>query len=144
MTSFKVEGLAELDRALGQLPKATARNTLRRVLKKAAVPVESGWKARAPKLTGRYEASITTGTRLTSRQAKDAKRDGKAFAEIHVGSADPAGIPQEYGTFKEPPQPSGGPAWDATKGEALKIIGDELGTEIEKSAARYAKKLARG
>ena len=142
--AVKMEGWKELGVALGQLPKATARNTLRRVLRKAAEPVKDEWKARAPKLTGRYEQSVVVGTRLTSRQAKDARKEGKAFAEVHVGSADPAGIPQEFGTFKEPAQPSGGPAWEATRDESLRIIGQELGTEIEKSAARYAKKLAKG
>jgi HK97 gp10 family phage protein len=142
--AVKMEGWAELDRALGQLPKATARNTLRRVLRKAAAPVRDEMESRAPVQSGTLKGSILVGTRLTRTQARDARKEGKAFAEVHVGTADPAGVTQEFGTFRHPPQPFGVPAWEATKDKALEIIGSELGTEIEKAAARYAKKLARG
>lgn len=137
-------GLRDLTRALGELPKTTARNTLKRVLVKAAKPIEDAAETNAPKLTGRLTRSIVTGTRLTRPQARQAKKDGKFFAEVHVGTADPAGIPQEFGTFKESAQPFMRPAWEANKDGALKIIKDELGTEIEKSAARLARKAARG
>jgi hypothetical protein len=36
----KLEGFKELDRALGKLPKATAKNVLRRTLIKAAKPID--------------------------------------------------------------------------------------------------------
>lgn len=143
MASVKIEGLRELDRALGELPKATARNVLRRVLRKAAEPVERAMESRAPQRTGDLERSIITGTRLTSRQARDARKEGKHFAEVHVGTSDPAGMFQEFGTFKEPAQPWATPAWEATKDDALKAIGTELGTEIEKAAARLARKRAK-
>ncbi len=137
-------GLADLNRALEALPKATARNTLKRVLTKAAKPIEDDADAKAPKRTGALEKSIITGTRLTRPQAKQAKKDGKFFAEVHVGTADPAGIFQEFGTFSNAAQPFLRPAWEANKDRALQIIKDELGTEIEKPAARLARKAARG
>lgn len=143
MATVRIDGLRELDRALGELPKATARNVLRRVLRKAAAPVEAAMDSRAPKLTGHLQTSVITGTKLTGRQARDAKKEGKAFSEIHVGTSDPAGMFQEFGTFKEPAQPWATPAWEATKDDALRIIGDELGTEIERAAARLARKRAR-
>ena len=37
--TVSVSGLKELDQALGELPKATARNVLKRTLNKAAVPM---------------------------------------------------------------------------------------------------------
>lgn len=114
------------------------------MLKKAAGPVQKAWQDKAPVLTGTLRDSVLIGTRLTRPQAKQARRDGKAFAEIHVGTADPAGIPQEFGTLSQPAQPSGRPAWEGTKDEALKIIGTELGAEIEKAAARLARKAAKG
>lgn len=141
--SIRMEGFKELGQALDQLPKATARNTLRRVLKKAAEPVRDAMADKAPVLTGRLKQSIVVGTKLTSRQARDAKREGKHFAEVHVGTADPAGVVQEYGSFKEPAQPFARPAWDATSTDALVTISTELGAEIEKAAARLAKKLAK-
>jgi hypothetical protein len=97
----RVEGLSNLVASLEALPKATARNTLRSVLKKAATPVRDAIEARAPELTGTLKRSILIGNKLTSRQAREAKQDGKFFAETYVGTADPAGIPQEFGTFKE-------------------------------------------
>lgn len=141
--TVKVEGLRDLDRALQELPKATQRATLRRVLKKAAKPVEESMQAKAPKLTRDLEQSIVTGTKLTRRQARYARREGKSFSEIYVGTSNPAGVPQEFGTFKESAQPFGRPAWAETQDQALKIIGDELGGEIDKSRARLARKAAK-
>lgn len=138
-----MEGLRELEAALAELPKATAKATLRRTLKKAAQPIADGAQGIAPKLTGQLQRSIIIGTRLTRRQAREARREGKHFAEIHVGTADPAGVPQEFGTFKENAQPFMRPSWDGNKDEALRIIGKELGNEIEKSAARLSRKAAR-
>lgn len=143
LTTAKVEGFKELDRALGELPKATARNVLKRTLKKAAQPVLDDWVANEPRRTGHLALSTVIGTRLTRRQASEARKDGKYFAEVHVGTADPAGQFQEFGTFKEPAQPSGRPAWEKNKERALEIIGKELGGEIEKSAAKLARKAAR-
>ena len=41
-------------------------------------------------------------------------------------------------------QPFARPAWDATSGTALDLIGDELSAEIMKAAARQAKRRAKG
>jgi HK97 gp10 family phage protein len=145
VTKFELFGDKELDRALAELPKATARNTLNRVLKKAAAPVYERMQAAAPVLTGHLKLSVVVGpsSKLTSRQKRDARREGKNFAEIHVGTSDPAGMFEEFGTFKQPPHPWATPAWDATKEGALGTIRSELGTEIEKSAARLARKRAK-
>lgn len=140
----KVTGFKELAKALEELPKATARNTLRRVLKKAAQPTRDDAQQKAPVLTGGLKTSIIVGTSLTRRQKADAKKEGTYFSEVHVGTASGHGIPQEFGTFKDTAHPFMRPAWDANKSGALKIIGDELGNEIEKSAIRRARKLAKG
>lgn len=140
----KVEGLRELDRALGQLPKATARAVLQRTLKKAAQPLKAAMRAKAPKLTHDLEQSIIDGTKLTRRQARMVKADGKAFATRHVGSSNPAAIPQEFGTFKEDAQPFARPAWAETQDDVLDIIKRELGGEIMKSAQRLAMRRSRG
>ncbi len=139
----KVDGLAELDFALTELPKSTAKATLRRVLKQAAAPVEAAMVAKAPKLTGALKVSIRSGTKLTKRQQRFAKKEGKSSSEIYVGTADPAGVAQEFGTFDQNAQPFGRPAWDETQDEALAIISENLGTEIEKSRERLAAKAAR-
>lgn len=145
MGSVKLEGLRELDQALKELPKATARNTLRRALKKGAEHVQDVWQSAAPVLTGHYQHSIIVGpsSKLTSRQKRDAKKEGTFFAEMHVGSSDPAGQQQEFGNINMPAQPSGRPAWSATQDSVLAQLGDDLKTEIEKSAARLARKAAK-
>jgi HK97 gp10 family phage protein len=96
----------------------------------------------APVDKGDLQKSIIMGpsSKLTGRQKRDAKREGKHFAEIHVGTSDPSGQFQEFGTFKDPPQPFATPAWEETKHRALDTIGKMLGSEIEKSAARLRKK----
>lgn len=141
----KVEGLADLDKALSELPKATARNTLQRVLKRRAEPVKEAWQQNAPVLTGHYERSIIVGpsSRLTARQKRDAKKEGKYFAEIHIGTSDPAGQQNEFGNSHMPANPSGRPAWEATKDGTLDGIAKDLGDEIEKARARLARKASR-
>lgn len=143
MATVKVEGLRELEAALSQLPKATAKATLRRTLKAAAEPTRAAAQAKAPRETGRLQTSIIVGTKLTRRQRQQAKREGTFFSEIHVGTANQAAVPQEFGTVNHPAQPFMRPAWDVTQDQALEIIKDQLGNEIEKSAARLARKAAR-
>lgn len=61
-----VSGLRELDAALGELPKATARNVLKRVLIKAGQPVADAASALAPKDTGELSASIKVGSKISN------------------------------------------------------------------------------
>lgn len=136
-------GLRELEHALSELPKATGRNVLRRALTKAAEPVVDAWQAKAPRDQGHYAASIHVGTQLTPRQRHDAKKEGKSFAEVYVGTADPAGQQQEFGNVNHPAQPSGRPAWEETRDEVLDSFGNEAWSEIDKAAARLARKAAR-
>lgn len=136
-------GFSELANTLEQLPKATARNTLVRVLKKAADTVEQAARANAPKESGELDRDIHVGTRLTRRQTRD-NRLTKSFAELHIGTALSRGMFTNFGTFKDHPQLWFDRAWAGTQGEALAIIAREMSVEITKSAARYAKKLAKG
>ena len=65
--TVSVSGLAELDDALGQLPKATARNVLKRTLNKAAQPIVDEAKRLVPVQTGRLRDSITASTRVKNK-----------------------------------------------------------------------------
>lgn len=151
--TFRVEGLRELDRALGELPKATARNTLQRALTKAAQPIAEAARAKAPVLTGETRQEIGIGTRLTKRQKALHRRmtrgAGKAFAEVFVGAtggpdgAVPQSTQREFGTDGAPPHPYMRPAWDGNKMGVLNRIRTELASEIEKTAQRAARKAAR-
>ena len=147
--TVSLSGFKALDAALGELPKATAKNVLKRVLIKAAQPIEDSAVQLAPRLTGRLAASIIIGTKLTRSQQESGPvltADGyrsasKNYVEIYVGTALPRGQFEEFGTIKNHPQPFMRPAWDGHKEESLAIIAGLLGTEITKAAARYAKKL---
>lgn len=143
--TVKIEGLRELDAALGQLTKATAKGVLKRVLTEAGEPVARTWRGIAPKLEGYYTESIDVGTKLSRRQASLHKAEGgRAFQEMFIGSTNPAAVQQEFGNSRHPPQPSGRPAWDAKKTETLEYISNALWAEISKTAARVAKRAARG
>lgn len=145
-----IEGLRELDRALGELPKATAKNVLRRVGRKALEPVARDAEARAPVLSGQLKIEIGVGTRLTRRQAALHRRAtrgaGKAFVEVFagVGRSVPQGHLREFGGDGAPPHPYMRPSWDANKMRVLESIKDDLAEEIRKAAERLARRRARG
>jgi len=141
LAKLKVEGLRELERALAELPKATAKNTLKRTLKLAAQPIADHAQRLAPRDTG----GLAEGIMVTTKKPKKHKSKGRAFAEIYIGpkARSVNAVPQEFGTVNHPAQPFMRPAWDAEKETSLDIIKNELGGQITKAAARLAKKAAR-
>lgn len=149
MPRVHVEGLRELDHALGELPKSMAKATLRRTGLKVLQPVADTMEALAPDdpATGGNDlrSRIGVGTKLSPRQAKlNRKVEGKAFVEVYAGAGPlPQAHLQEFGTVNHPPQPFARPAWDQHKGGLLPAISKELWAEIQKSAARLAKRLAK-
>lgn len=153
---LKITGLKELDKALAELPKATARNVLRRVLTKRAQPIATHASELAPDDPATPGKSIryVVGNTLSPRQRSLHRRqtkDDKAFAEVFLGqeveagakAADPAGVQQEFGNINHGPQPSLRPAWEAGKAALLDGIAEDMRAEIEKSAKRLAAKAAR-
>lgn len=158
-TTFKVEGLRDLDEALAELPKATAKNVLKRTLIKALGPMEAQAEALAPKLTGELKAGFEIGTKLSKRQMAQHRRDvgltpvmtidgfrSNPSSAVYVfmgphGSA--KSIVQEFGSVNQGPQPYMRPAWDSNKISALESIKDDLAEEIEKARARLARKAAK-
>lgn len=145
-----VEGLVGLDAALGQLPRATARNTLVRTGKKALEPFLADVKQLAPvdadpanspkRAPGTLRDSYVIGTRLNKSQTKGVRKEGKQFAEVYAGTNDPAGVQTEFGNAHQAPQPHGRPAWDGVQKQTIDTIGTLLWAEIEKSAQRLAKR----
>ncbi|MDP2358016.1 MAG: HK97 gp10 family phage protein [Beijerinckiaceae bacterium] len=169
-----ISGFKELDAALGELPKATARNALRRVLVMAGQPIAESARQMAPDdpktFAGDLRRSITVsaslknkvgsseyaavmrggGTKGEARAALiDARRaaSGGSFAVVYVGPSGKRwgsmGHLPEFGTSKMAAQPYLRPAFDARSSEALNIIRTQLKDQIEKAAARYAKRQAR-
>lgn len=150
----KIEGLSDLDRALGELPKTTAKAALRRAGLAALEPFVDKWKSLAPvdadpastpnRPPGTFRDSIHAGTKLNRSQAKTARREGKSFVEVYAGTNDKAGVQSEFGNVHQAAQPAGRPAWDASQPQVIERFGKLLGPEIEKAAARLARKAARG
>lgn len=147
--SVKIEGLQALDAALAELPKATAKNVLKRTLMKGADLVEAAAQQDAPKETGTLDRSVVEGTRLTRSQRDDGptlQADGsflsaaKGYVAVFVGTAMSRGMFTEFGTFKDRPQMWFTRAWESTKNEALEVISSMLGSEIEKAADRLRRK----
>lgn len=160
-TTVKIEGLRELDQALGDLTKGMAKSTLQRVLKKAADPILREAKSRVPqrdpgappsywgkgerrklRRPGTADALVHSSTRLTRNQARQARKAGKSFAEHYVGTRDPISRLIEFGTADTPAQPFMRPAWEIGKGQALEIARTELGEEIKKSTERASRRAA--
>lgn len=139
-TQFKVSGLRELENALLELSTQEARRIGRLALRNAGKPILADYKARTKILTGTLVDNENLGTRLNRRQRSLTPRPGPSEIEIHIGTADPAGIMEEFGNRHQAAHPSLTPAWDAQGGEvALERIGEELGKGIERAAARARK-----
>lgn len=136
--TVKVEGLREVNDALGQLPKATGRNVMRRVAVKRLEPMAEDMRARAPVGHADLKESITVTTKRPKRHRKVSE------VEAHVGPGQlPQAHLQEFGAPQHAPQPFARPAWDAGKNDLLNGITDDFWDEINKAAARLAKKTAR-
>ncbi|NVP55966.1 HK97 gp10 family phage protein [Mycoplana rhizolycopersici] len=141
-STVKVEGLRELDRALGALPKSTAKAVLRQVLKDAGEPIARAARLGAPRHDMHLYESIDVSTRLNGRQRGLHREENKpTFQEMFVGTNNPAGVFQEFGTGPgHIAQPFMRPAWDAHKMSTITLISDGLWVSIEKAAKRLAKK----
>lgn len=144
----RLEGFADLDKALEEVSKAAGKGALRRSLKKAAEPMAGIANSMAPVgASGDYARSFAYGTKLTKRQAKLHRkmfRDDKASVEGFVGTADPAGVQQEFGNEHHGPQPALRPAWDQDATQLLDRLGKELAVEVEKTVMRARRRAARG
>lgn len=144
-TFVKVDGLREVKAALRELPKATGKNVLRRVLIRRAEPVAERARQLAPVDTGQLRDSIVVSTKLGKRQRRGHSKQDRDDVDVFVGPG-PAGFygwMQEFGTARVAARPFMRPAWDAEKAGVLSGIADDLRKEIEKAAARLARKAAR-
>lgn len=154
-----IRGFRELDRALGELPKATARNVLRRVTKAALDPMATVAAGAAPHQTGRLSFSISVSERGTRRAEWYGSRarfvapgvfrsDPKTSFTMAMGPAGGTGALSyasfaEFGTIDTPAHPYMRPAWDGGKDAALQHVKVSLGREIDMAAGRLARRAAR-
>jgi len=151
---FKVTGFRDMERALADLKRGTAKGAARRAIKKTLAPVAEA-AAASP-----FEIAVTS--RLNKTQARGARGDrGAALLTLYVGPIDEdgKGAPHahllEFGTgprFHKSGKFVGAvladpfmrPAWDQHRGQMLEKLGANIWAEIEKSLARAAKAAAKG
>ena len=149
-----VEGLAELDQALAELPKSLQKGVLRRVGLAALQPFVEAVRGLAPvdadpastlkRKPGTLRDSYHAGTKLNRSQARTATREGKSSVEVYAGTNDDAGIQTEFGNEHQAPQPHARTAWDMVQARILSLIGSMLWAELEKTRARWVKRGGRG
>lgn len=140
--TVKLIGMRELERALGQLPKAVRRRPALNALRAGGEPIARAMRALAPVDDGDLREGIVVSTSLASSQRGD--RGAVAPVEMYVGPGQhPQAITQEFGTLFHSAQPYARPAWELTKYNALDLIGASLGLEIGKAATREARKAAK-
>jgi HK97 gp10 family phage protein len=168
-TTFKIEGLSELDEALKEFTRATGGNILKRAVGTAAAmladhaieaaPIDEGdlkrgIKVAKPKIINPGTAAFAqamreTGDRAIAAEAaraanREAGGSGRS-AVTHVGPAKHVGqgILQEFGTAHHKAQPFMRPTWDQYGAEAATVMRDALAEGIDKARERAAKKAAR-
>lgn len=138
----KLVGFKELDDALGQLPKATGKNVLRRTLKAAGEPMAAAGASNARRSSGRLSESYAVSPKLVGSQRP--KHNKRSTVETFVGPGPlTQSITEEFGTFQQAPSPHLRPAWDAEKMDTLDRIKESLASEIAKAVSRIAKKAAK-
>lgn len=151
----KFEGAREIERALADLPRATAKAVTRRALKKVLEPVADT----ADAYTEHF--NIAVGTKLSPRQRGQARGDFAGnVVTMYVGPTQEDGshAPHahliEFGTGPRfhksgkyvgyvTPQPFMRPAWDAWSPKMLDELGRLMWAEIEKTVARRAARAAK-
>lgn len=149
MTTLKIEGLKDLEKALMKLPLSTGKSVLRKVLLKAAEPIKNRARDLAPDDPKTPDIDLNTSIEASTKQRRGyglRGREGNQAATVYIGPTKdgyPQAIMQEFGTIHHAAQPYMRPAWDGGKNKALDDIKDGLWKEIEKSAARLAKKAAK-
>ena len=138
----RVDGLRELEAALLELPRATAKNVMRRVLLKRGKPIADAAASRARVDKNKLKPSFKVGTQLSRRQKAEAET--KSSVQVYIGP-DPLvqAITEEFGTESVPANPMLRPAWEAGKDAVLVGIGQDMWAEIKKAAERKARKEAR-
>lgn len=147
--TVSTSGFKELEQALSALPRATAKNTAKRTLLKAAEPIThtaerlapDDIKTGPPDIHSSIKATVRPKSRKTvwvdvapfaplERNPNTGKVTGRYFAAGAI----------ERGVGDMPAKPFMRPAWESEKDNALATIKSMLSVEVTKAFARLAKK----
>ena len=142
--TVKIEGLSELKAAFEQLPKATGKSVMRKVLMGRAKSIATAAKALVAVESGELRDSITASTRLSKHQRREAEETA-SYVEVYVGAGPlPHAHLVEFGSVNNQPQPYLRPAWDSAKGALLDNFKEDLWSEMEKAVGKLAQNAAKG
>ncbi|HXH52536.1 MAG TPA: HK97-gp10 family putative phage morphogenesis protein [Sphingomicrobium sp.] len=143
----RIEGLAECERVLFELSRATAKGTVRRVLKKAAEPMRALAASLAPDDPATPPLDLHTSIAISHRQKggrqRSFTREARDEVAIYIGPTRkgyPQAIMMEFGTFKDRAQPYMRPAWEREQGPSLVRIANLLGEELHKTVMRIRRR----
>lgn len=154
--TFQIEGFRELERALvNELPKATARNTMRRAATESMEPMRERMGQLAPfdpndrDGNGQHLRETMRTQTATARVAREIGTSRDAGVVVLTGPA-PVGKRaranagwQEYGTVKMGAKSYARVAADTEAPVVFSRIKDALTKEIEKAKKRIARKAAK-
>lgn len=145
---IKIEGAREIEKALKDLPRSTARATMRRVGVQALTPMMATAEALAPDNPVTAPPDLKTSFRIDSKHSIGRRVIRARSNEVLLfmgptAEGMPQGLMQEGGTAHHPAQPFMTPAWDQHAEQALDIIMERSWAEIEKTVARRAARAAR-
>lgn len=151
---LKIEGAGDIERALAEMARGTAKGVMRRAMKKALKPVQEDADV-SPFI-------IAVTSKLSKRQYAEARADrARDRLTLYVGpvqedgSAAPHAHLYEFGTGPRFHKDTGKyvgamladpfmrPAWDANRDQVLAILKKEVWAEIEKTVERARRKAAR-
>lgn len=147
---MKFTGGMQIERALAELARGTAKGVGRRALKKELQPVADLANVFWP---GSDDRVFKVGSRLTPTQRSGGGRVGRSVINMYVGAPGGAnGTPEahllEFGTGPRfqtktgrytgsvAPTPMLQPAWEAFKPQMLRGLANTLRAEIQKTVAR--------
>jgi hypothetical protein len=145
----QITGFRELERALAEeMPKATAKATLRRTAIKSMEPIRTGMEQRAPKLKGKLAGGMKTKAAKAERvpgTKRYAKQSGVSYNTGPTTGPPEGGNPawQEFGTEKMTAQPYARPTADAEGENVIAGVKDELTQQVDAAKKRIARKAAR-
>lgn len=154
--TVKLTGFRELERDLAEeLPKATARNVMKRAASNAMERVRDRMSELAPRdesdrdEDGQHLADTMATDAATAREARALGTSRQQGVVVLTGPA-PVGKRaranagwQEFGTVKMTPNSYARPAADMEADAVIDDVRHELKKQIEKAKARIARKAAR-
>lgn len=140
MLTMEFKGAKDLEKALLGLKTATAKRVTRKVLKGALEPVRAKAEALAPEAEGDLAEAISVSSKARKRRAPPGTVEVYMGVETGQGQV---GSNQEYGNVNHAAQPFMRPAWLPMRYQVLDTVGEQMMIEVERSAARAAKRAAK-